>query len=625
MTFLKIVSRRFLFLLLLTGLLLQDTAYARKILVEASRIEPSRSTTIITAEEIEQSGAATVADILREVPGVELIRQGPLGQTASVFLRGSRAESTLVLIDGVEVNDVMHPGSGFDFSVLSADSVSRVEIYRGPQSVRFGAGALGGVIHIMTREGRPGIHSYTAVEAGSYNTWKTNIGVEGGSDQLKSTLSYEHLSTDGFSVAAGDPDGDADGATLRTFNSKTTWAPNPNSKANLILRHSEANLDFDQFGGPSGDDPNFTGKTVQWLAGLSGSGRFLDERWLSEVGLYFSQLDRKTRNLPDPNNSSDSSDHFRGQQRKVRWDNEFLFSENHRLLFQLEGRDERGRSDSTFPTLPPSLDQKVETVMGESLTYLYEDDQWFADVGARSDQSSKVSSLVSHRVSAGRYFQGRSTKVAVSYGTGFKLPSLYQLYSTYGDENLKAEESSTYEVSLEKTVGDSLQAVVTYFDSEFKELIDFNPHTSTYFNMAQASSQGVETQLHWSLGSAWGISAWYTYLDAKDDSTGGQLLRRPLHSGGAELTLERRKLNAYIQYLYRGKRPDLDPVTFNPSSNRSYDLTHLGAGYALSENLQLSVRLENLFDRSYQEVLGYSAPRRSVYVQLRAQSSFPAL
>src|SRR5690606_23692837 len=156
--------------------LLQDPAYARKIIIEASRIEPSRSTTIITSSEIEKSGANTVADLLRDIPGVELLRQGPMGQTASVFIRGARAESTLVLIDGMPVNDIMSPGAAFDFSVLSADSVSRIEVYRGPQSVRFGAGALGGVINILTKEGSPGVHTQTSLEAGSYNAWKTNIG-----------------------------------------------------------------------------------------------------------------------------------------------------------------------------------------------------------------------------------------------------------------------------------------------------------------------------------------------------------------------------------------------------------------------------------------------------------------
>lgn len=605
-----------LFYLLVCGTLACPEASARKIVIEASRIEPSRSTTIITSEEIKDSGATTVADLLRDIPGVEVARQGPVGQNTNAFIRGARSESTLVLIDGAEVNDIMSPGAGYDFSTLSADNVDRIEVYRGPQSIRFGAGALGGVINIVTREGNPGLQTHTSVEAGSYNTLKTNLGISGGSDKLRTTLSYENLDSDGFSVAGGSPNGDQDGANIQTFNSKTIWTPHEKSKVTAFVRHSEARLDLDAFGGPFGDDPNFTGINAQWVAGVSGRRTMYQDQWISELGIYFSELDRKTRNLPDPNNPTDYSDHFKGRQRKIKWDNEVILKENHTLLVQIDGRDERGYSTSTFPSLPPSLGEKVETVTGESATYLYEGDRWFGDIGVRADQSTKVSNITSTRLSAGRFIQNRTGKLSVSYGTGFKLPSLYQLYSTYGDENLKAEQSSTYEVSIEKTLSHRFQVVVTYFETKFRELIDFSPHTNSYFNLSRATSKGTESQLLWQLSPDWTSVLWFTYLDAKDDSTGAQLLRRPYHSGGAEVWYKRSKWDGYFRYYFRGERPDLDPVTFNLSSNKTYDLAHFAAGYAVSDNVKLRLKLENIFDKTYQEVLGYSTPRRSIFLSL---------
>jgi len=298
-------------------------------LVQAPRlleesIEASRSVNIIDEKEIKLKNQQTVADILRDVPGVEVVRQGPLGQTTSIFIRGARSEDTLVLIDGAEVNDAIAPSRGYDFSSLSPANIERIEVYRGPQSVRFGAGALGGVINIVTKEGMGSPHGLYAVEGGSYETLRGSAGFLGKTRQVGYSLTVDGFQTHGFSSAdVRDGNNERDGEKNATVSSKLTWVPDSISKVSATFRYIKTGTDLDVHGGVGGDDPNDTANSTQLVGSIEGQRRFFSERLKSTLGFYYSEMNRSDTNPVDAVNPNDSWDRFLSENQKLESNHEF--------------------------------------------------------------------------------------------------------------------------------------------------------------------------------------------------------------------------------------------------------------------------------------------------------------
>lgn len=130
------------------------------------------------------------------------------------------------------------------------------------------------------------------------------------------------------------------------------------------------------------------------------------------------------------------------------------------------------------------MPQKSQQIFGESITYLFDNKKWFYDLGIRHDQSSSISAIQSYRASIGRNFLTSGTKLIFTYGNGFKLPSLYQLYSNFGDANLKSERAKSIDFTIEQVLNKSSVLIMTYFESRYSDMIDFNISANRYFNVA---------------------------------------------------------------------------------------------------------------------------------------------
>ncbi len=599
--------------------------FAQEIIVEASsiderKIEPSRSTSIVTENEIRAKNPDTVADLLRDIPGVEVVRQGGVGQTTSVFIRGARSEDTLILIDGVEANDAMSPAGGFDFSGLPPDHIARIEVYRGPQSVRFGAGALGGVINIVTKEGAGNPLTTYSLEGGSHQSSRVSLENSGGTGRIGYSIGVNRFATKGFSAAsAKDGNSEADGAEVQSTAAKVSWLSNQASGVEGTIRYMNAKVDIDRYGGTGGDDPNNSAHTKQLVTGVSGSHRFFDDRLKSTLGLYYSEVDRTGRNIPDAADTTDSSDHFLSENKKIQTDHELTLGEYHTFRAGIQWRTESGLSDSSFNGTNTSIGRQGQSVLGESLTYLFESKTWFFDVGARSDLSSKVGSISSYRTSFGRQFPNRGTKAFVSYGTGFKLPSLYQLHSLYGDKDLHQEESSAIEGTLEQSFSESVFGSVTFFENNFHDLIDYNMSTNKYFNISKAKSKGFEARSTIQVTQSLKLDASYAYIDTEDKSTGLSLLRRPRNAWTLSTRYETSRYEIHMQYRFKGPRADVDPTTFQRIRNGHYDILNIGGSYRVSKLIRVTGRAENIFNKEYEEVAGYGTPRISFYVGISGE------
>lgn len=579
--------------------------------IDEGRIEPSRRTSVITGEEIRKKNPQTVADALKNIPGIEVLSQGSVGQTTSLFIRGARAPDTLVLIDGVEINDIMAPSGAFDFANLSAANIERIEIYHGPQSVRFGAGALGGVVNIITKSGSGSpVFSYDLI-GGSYNTLKAGLGARGQLKNFGYALSVEALHTDGFSAARA-KNGDDDGADTFSGATKFTYQPDSKSQIELTTRHTQVDFEMDNDGGLNGDDPNYTSLSEQAVVGLKGTRRFLEDRLKSDLGVYYSNMERKISNKIDPINNFELSGRFFSENVKAQSDHALVIGENHEVRLSLQWREESGHSFSDFGGgFTSKVDKKSEDIWGGALTYLFENDRTFFDIGYRYDESSVAGSIPSYRGSLGMFLDDKKLKSYITVGTGFKTPTLYQLYSAFGDPKLKEEHGKTYQFTVEHTPNEKSQYAVTVFENQYEDLIDFSG--SKYFNVAKARSRGIEVESGYQVLSTLKLLGRYAYLDAVDRTTNKTLYRQPKNAWALTAEYAREKWLGFVEYRFKGKRPDLNPTTLNRNTNKAYDVVNIGGSYEWSKVLKFNVRIENLFDRTYDEVLGYSTPGLSVY------------
>lgn len=601
-------------LFLSINLFAMDTTVVEGVRINENKIEPSRTAAVITIDNSLKTKNKTVADVLRNVPGLDVVRQGGVGQTTSIFIRGARSEDTLVLIDGIEANDAMSPAYGFDFSSMTIGNIDRIEIYRGPQSVRFGAGALGGVVNVVTKGGANRSISNYLIEGGSYQTDRQAISYRGRADIVSYSIGIDRYSTQGYSAAADkNRNLEPDGARVYSAATKLGWSLGATANVQATVRYAEANVDIDSGGGPTNEDPNNTTKSKQLVTGVSASDRFFDERMKSTLGIYFSEVDRKGKNEPNFGSIIDSYDHFLGENRKIQLENEFAFNDYSTVRVGFQWREESGIAHSLFNGFASNVERKNQSVTGESATYLFETATWFFDVGVRSDQSSQVSNVSSTRASIGKKNSEADIKAFASYGTGFKLPSLYQVYSTYGDQNLKQESSHSIEATLEKKIAESTIVSLTAFENKYTNLIDYNTNTNRYFNLSKASSHGFEVQASSDVLTSLSFRASYTYLESKDETTNLKLLRRPQNAWTSLATYKAGDCEFSAQYIFRGDRDDIDPSTFKRVKNSSYELVNVTASYQLSTWLKAHARIENIFDKKYEDVVGYGTAAASAY------------
>jgi vitamin B12 transporter len=284
----------------------QEKALEHHIVVTATKTkqpqaEVASSVTVITAEELQMTRKEMVLDVLRYATGLDVIQNGGVGTLANISIRGSGAGHTLVLMDGVEMNDPMSPDRSFNFGHLTVDNIEQIEVVRGPQSMLYGSDAMGGVINIITRKGEGKPKYFLSGEGGAYNTFRGTAGVSGGTDLINYSLSLSRFDTKGFS-AASDKYGnmEQDGYGNTSFSARFGLTPIKNLDVDFIGRYTNAKTDLDVRGGEGGDDPNYTADAKQFFLRAQADLRLLDGKWGQKLGFSFSNNDRNYQNNKDP-------------------------------------------------------------------------------------------------------------------------------------------------------------------------------------------------------------------------------------------------------------------------------------------------------------------------------------
>ena len=607
----------------------------QRIVVTATRIETpyervGSSVTIITEDEIRRSGKSTVLELLRGVPALDIIQSGGPGGNASVFIRGNKSEHTLVLIDGIEANDPVTPGRSFDWAHLTTDNIERIEVIRGPQSTLYGSDAIGGVINIITRKGKGKPTFYLSGEAGAFHTYRSSIGASGSTDFFHYSFDLSRYRTDGISSADHRLPGNHEDDAYRntTFSGRFGFTPSEILDLDFFVRYTDSRAELDNGGGPNMDDPNYRAWTEQLF--LRGQARLelFDGLWEQVLGISYTDHDRKTRNDTDPAHPSDlERSRYDGKIIRLDWQHNLRLHETNTLTIGLETEEEKARSTfysesmwGPFTSVFPQKSVRTNSCYVQDTISLW--DRWFTTIGVRYDDHEVFGSETTYRIATTYHIPNTGTRLKGSWGTGFKAPTLFQLYSAYGDPTLQPEKSKGCDIGVEQDLFDGVLTLgITLFRNDIRELIDFDTATWTYGNIAEAKTRGVEATATWRPTEALSLLASYTYTRTLDRAARERLLRRPAHKAALQATYQvTRKLSLNARVIYVGRRDDMDFSTF-PATRvplDDYIVVNMGANYQVNDNLEVFARVENLFDKTYEEVKGYGTRGFGLFSGFRA-------
>lgn len=621
---------------------------AETMLVTAARTpqraaESGISLSIIDAQELYRRQSASVADILRNVPGFAVSRSGGFGSTVQLRVRGAEANQVLVLIDGIEANDPAQ-GSEFNFAHLLNQGIERIEVIRGPQSALWGSDALAGVVNIITPRGAGRFHASGFAEQGTAATRWFGGGLGGASDRLQFRFDGSFLESGGYNISrAGDED---DGYENGTLTLRAGIDASPALAIEMVARHTQARNEFDDIdfvatGLPV--DSDLETETVQDL------GR-AEAKW-SALGGRLEQVVSGSFTGTDNDNFRDGreTESTRGRKRRAAYQANWLLdgaspgNSSHVLSVAAEYETEEfSQRGPVTPFGDPNQDREVDA------TALAGEYRWRVEslpslmVSVRHDMNSDFADATVWRVNSAwvpRRMPG--TRLHAAWGEGSKNPTFSERFGFFADSqvpffgnpDLSPERSRGWEAGAEQRFfGDSAGLSATYFQERLHGEIDgfvFDPGRAAFtaVNVKGSSRrQGVEVSvsLDWSPDTQ--IEGMATWLEAtQPDATGARIeeVRRPRVSAAlnANHAFAAGRGNVNLNFTYSGAQTDtfFPPFPRPPEQVRldSFVLVAIAGSYRVNETLSLVARVENLLDEEYEEVLGFRGAGLSAYAGIR--------
>jgi vitamin B12 transporter len=594
--------------------------------VTATRIptpesQVASSITLITAGEIEARQLQTLPDVLKDVPGLNVVRSGGPGGQTSVFMRGTNSDHTKVFVDGIDVNDPSSPTASFDFGLFLAQDIAKVEVLRGPQSGLYGSDAIGGVINIITKSGSGPASVVARVEGGSYDTFNQSAALGGSVDGFHYTANIEHFHSGATPVtpldllAPGEKRID-DYYDNLTASTKLGLDVSDVFDLGLVGRYTDTHLrntgeNFATFPGTP-DSTQSADHTRQYYTRGTAHLALFDGHFEQTLGVAYSNLDSSATSPDGP--PSDYS----GTRLKLDWQGNVKLGSDEILVLGAEHQKDE-------ITNPISAGTAIDAGYAELQSAFAGD--FFNTLSVRYDDNDRFGSKVTYRLAPAYLIGATGTKLKASVGSGFKAPTLAEMFQNfpnfnfYANPNLRPESSVGYDFGFEQRLADSLQFGVTYYRNNIKNLITDNAAFTSYANVGRAVTDGVESFVAYQPMQALEVRADYTFTQAYDDILHEVLLRRPKHK--ASVTAGWRptaKLSVSPSLLYVGSWIDGNRDFSIPRLTAGgYTIADVAANYDLTDRLSIFGRVDNLFGRHYEEPVGFLQPGRGAYAGVKAK------
>ena len=603
-----------------------DTGLVPTIVITATRIptpelDVASSVSVVTADEIAARQERTFAELLKDIPGLNVVQQGGPGAETSVFMRGTNSNHTKVLVDGIDVSDPSNVNAAFDFGQLLTQGIDRVEVLRGPQSGLYGSDAIGGVINVITKAGSGPMQLSASVEGGTFSSFNQAAAASGSQGAFHYSANVAHLHVGATPVtpldllAPGEPRND-DYYDNFTVASKLGFDLTPDLDLGLVARYTNTHLrytgeDFSTFPALPAAQQSAS-NTDQYYGRASAHLVSLDGRLNQTLGVAYTRNQTTTLQpqIPESLNT--------GKRLKVDWQGAIRISSAHSLLLGLEDARDEISAPILASTRIASAYVELQSQLGA---------HWFSALNARYDDNDRFGSKLTYRIAPTWVSSVSGTKLKASVGTGFKAPTLSELFQSFppfffANPDLQPETSVGYDLGIEQGLGGGRVRIgATWFYNRIRDLIATDVTGTTYANVGRASTDGVEGFVAYQPVKQLTLRLDYTYTEATDDLLHQELLRRPKHKGNLNATWQATDallLNASVLTVSSwvdGNRDFSIPRLDAPG----YTTVNLAASFALSRQLAVFGRIENLLDRHYENPVGFLQPRMGVFAGIRAQ------
>jgi vitamin B12 transporter len=607
--------------------------------------------TIVDRETIEMRQTAIAVEALRGVPGLSIARSGPIGAQTQLRMRGAEANQVLVLIDGVEANDLA-TDDAFSFEHLTAFDIENIEVVRGPQSALWGSDALAGVINVVTRQPEQPFETEGYLEGGSFDTINGGARLGLRSEDAWLAASASSLDLDGSNAAR--EGGEDDGYANTTGNIAGRVRIAPGLSLDASLRHTDATAEFDGNDFVDGVlvavDADNESDIRQNFARAGAELIMLDSRLTQALHYALAGTDTDTTSEDSftgelANASTNGKKYGLYYRASLRVDDGGDENPGDQLSVAVDHEREEFRQRGEVSVFgDPNQDQTLHTT-GYAIEYLaFLGRDWSLAASARHDDNSDFGDVNTWRATASWQLPASATRLHGSFGTGQKAPTFFERYgftpdTFVGNPDLEPETSKGWDAGIEQRwLGDRLLADLTYFRADLENEINgfFCPppdFVCTAVNEpGESERRGVEATLALELTDAYAIEASYTYLDASQSNVqpdgtdpGATEVRRPRHAGSLVLSgaWTGGRLRASAGAYYTGEREDdaflLDPPFVTRVELDDYTLVNVAASFDVSDYLSVYGRIENALDEDYEDVFGYATPGIAAYAGVRVR------
>jgi vitamin B12 transporter len=586
------------------------------------------SVSVLTEQDLKDGQYRNALNAIRQVPGVDVVQSGGNGGNAGVFLRGANSEHTLVLLDGIELNNPATANRSFNLANLTLENIERIEILRGPQSTIYGSDAMGGVINLISKKAKNGVRADVSSEAGSYNSFNQIGNLSYGSDDFDLSSGITRQDIGGISAAdARYGNREQDDYQNTSLSNRMRYAPIKGVEATNTLRYTRSHSNLDNCGGVGCDDPNRWIRNNELFTRGDLSAKFLDDTLTPSAYIAYTRHSLDDVNFSDPTSRELLNSGFNGDIVTVGSRISWSPSE---VLSSVVGAETQGERASSFYSSDGAFGPYQDNFYGQEArtnstfieSRLSYNKSAYLDAGVRHDNHSIFGGKTTFKVAPALHVTD-TTKLRGSVGTGFKAPSLVQLYSSYGNRDLQAETSTGWDLGIDQEIlKDKFSTSFALFHSDYNELITFSPSTFILENINKATAQGFEVGANYDLLEDLSLRLAYTYTDTENKTTGEALLRRPRNKNALTVVYApSSRWRGQLQWRVYSSRFDSDFNAYPPerATLGGYGLVDLAVSYKVSESAELFSRIDNLFDKEYQDVLGFGVMGAAAYAGVRVE------
>ncbi|MGN6468227.1 MAG: TonB-dependent receptor plug domain-containing protein [Rhizobiaceae bacterium] len=599
---------------------------ANKTPTEKSKV--GSTVTVVTKKEIDKQSKATLNDYLTLVPGMNVSSPGGMGQESSLSLRGADKKYIKTLFNGIDISDPTSTQVQTPYQNLLIGGIGSVEVLKGSQSTLYGSDAIAGVIGISTLTGiEPGIHQEISAEGGSFGTWRGGYSLSGADETGKAALGIYGLDTAGISAALvnGVPPVDSNPSHLERDRFQD-WNVNFAGEKQITDYFSvfgaalyiNARGDYDDSGNPPTDNTHNTFHTEQKAARLGFNLDLMDGRLKNTFSVQASQIDRGLDSLSifGPYDAD-----FRGERVKAEYQGSFEAS---RWLTLQYGADYERQSAHATDNFGTDTNESLNIGGLWTQAVVSPTENLTLTAGLRHDEHSEFGGYTTYRLTGSYLLPDHGTRLHSSYGTGFRSPSLFELFDPFaGNPDLRPEQSKSFDFGVEQKFLDGrLIGDVTFFMLDTDNLIDYDYATSHYEQLPGTTRRdGVEASLSWAATPWLDLGASYTYTHTRQPD-GERRPRIPEHdiAIAATVTPAEKWAVTGVVHTVLNTLDRISPSfgTFVDVPLDDYVLVDAKISYKPTDATEIYLRGENLLDQKYEVVKGYGTPGLGVFAGFKA-------